>query len=113
LRGGQNVAAALQDQQEWKHNFGLSDETGDVIGKMFGVLVVKTAQNEIGYLAAFSGKLAGGNHHSKFVPPLFDGVTTGGFLNTGMAELDRINEEIRILRKKQQYQDHATQRSRI
>jgi hypothetical protein len=26
---------------------------------MFGVLVVKTQQNKVGFLAAFSGKLAG------------------------------------------------------
>jgi tRNA pseudouridine32 synthase/23S rRNA pseudouridine746 synthase len=108
LRAAKMLQLHLQDQQEWKHNFGLSDETGDVIGKMFGVLVVKTAQNEIGYLAAFSGKLAGGNHHSKFVPPLFDGVTTGGFLNTGMAELGRMNEEIRILQKSKSTH-HATE----
>ena len=87
----------LENQKEWTHNFGLSDQDGTVIGKMFGVLVVATEKNEIGYLSAFSGKLAGRNYHSKFVPPIFDGVENGGFLNTGMIELTRINEEIRML----------------
>jgi tRNA pseudouridine32 synthase/23S rRNA pseudouridine746 synthase len=91
----------LHNQQEWQHNFGLSNEEGEVIGKMFGVLVVETAQNEIGYLAAFSGKLAGGNHHAKFVPPIFDGVEKGGFLNAGMTKLTGINDEIRLLEEKQ------------
>jgi tRNA pseudouridine32 synthase/23S rRNA pseudouridine746 synthase len=94
----------LQNQQEWQHNFGLSNEAGDVIGKMFGVLVVKTEHDKIGYLAAFSGKLAGGNHHAKFVPPIFDGVAPGGFLNAGMTELGRINDEIRMLQEEKNEQ---------
>ena len=89
----------LQNQQDWIHNFGLSPATdeGTIIGKMFGVLVVKTNENQIGYLAAFSGKLAGGNHHAKFVPPVFDGLTDQSFLNNGMQKLTRINEQIKKL----------------
>lgn len=90
----------LSNQQEWEHNFGLVDGKEKVIiGKMFGVLVVKTEQNKIGYLAAFSGKLAGGYHHSKFVPPVFDGLTEGSFLNKGMTELTSINHKIKVLEK--------------
>lgn len=91
----------LANQDEWLHNFGLSVATGSVIGKMFGVLVVQTEENEIGYLSAFSGKLAGGNHHSLFVPPVFDGLTEGGFLNAGMTELSKLSEEIRMLGEKE------------
>ena len=87
----------LENQTDWEHNFGLTDQEGAVIGKMFGVLVVETPQNEIGYLSAFSGKLAGGNHHEKFVPPIFDGMASDGFLNAGMNELSSINERIRSL----------------
>lgn len=71
----------LQHEQEWT-------------GKMFGVLVVKTARGELGYLSAFSGKLAGENHHAGFVPPVFDGLADGGFVNEGMTKLTRINEAI-------------------
>ena len=87
----------LTTQEEWSHNFGLSNKNqeGAIIGKMFGVLIVKTQQNQIGYLAAFSGKLAGGNHHAKFVPPVFDALTEKSFLNNGMKELTRINLEIK------------------
>jgi tRNA pseudouridine32 synthase/23S rRNA pseudouridine746 synthase len=93
-----NLQIYLENQKDWIHNFGLSlGEAGPVIGKMFGILIVKTEQNEIGYLAAFSGKLAGRNHHSRFVPPVFDMLTENSFLNNGMAELTRMNEEIRIL----------------
>lgn len=66
---------------------------------MFGVLVVQNQQNEIGYLAAFSGKLAGGNHHSKFVPPVFDSLEENSFLNKGMAELNSMNREIKKVKE--------------
>lgn len=86
----------LMHQTEWIHNFGLSDQDkGAVVGKMFGVLVVKNQDNEIGFLSAFSGKLAGGNHHLKFVPPVFDLLVQDGFLPLGMSELSRMTEEIK------------------
>ena len=99
---GRAAASELQDylmeQTEWDHNFGLTEgKAGEIIGKMFGVLVVKTQENEIGYLASYSGKLAGGYHQNKFVPPVFDGLEEGRFLNIGMSDLTQINLEIKQL----------------
>ncbi|TDE14893.1 pseudouridylate synthase [Dyadobacter psychrotolerans] len=91
------LQAHLSTQRNWQHNFGLSGDEKDVIGKMFGVLVVRTQEGEIGYLSGFSGKLAGGNQHDEFVPPIFDGTAQGSFLNEGMLELTRIGQEIRVL----------------
>ena len=51
-------------------------------GKMFGVLVVEAADGSLGYLAAFSGLLAGGNGHEFFVPPVFDATPPGGYFKT-------------------------------
>lgn len=88
----------LQVQEDWEHNFGLnSDHTGKVVGKMFGVLVVRTPGNETGYIAAFSGKLANSNQHIKFVPPIFDGLSNQSFVNDGMRELSELNVEIKDL----------------
>jgi tRNA pseudouridine32 synthase/23S rRNA pseudouridine746 synthase len=88
----------LKTQKVWSHNFGLEEnDNGAIIGKMFGVLVVHTAEHQLGYLAAFSGKLAGSNHHERFVPPVFDGLTANSFLNLGMQELTRLNEDIKTL----------------
>lgn len=98
LLASEKLQQHLRHQQDWQHNFGLvGEQQGPIIGKMFGVLVVESAQHELGYLAAFSGKLAGGYHQPKFVPPVFDGLTEGSFLNTGMRELTRINQEIGVL----------------
>lgn len=48
-------------------------------GKMFGVLIVQTPENKIGYLAAFSGTLASKSHHPFFVPPIYDLLQPQGF----------------------------------
>lgn len=96
LLAAEDLQEYLKHQSDWEHNFGLNPaQKGLIIGKMFGVLIVKNSQNELGYIAAFSGKMAGGNHHSRFVPPVFDSLHEGSFLNTGMAELTRINNAIK------------------
>lgn len=88
----------LRYQQEWQHNFGLAAPTGGrVAGKMFGVLAVRKPDGALAYLAAFSGKLAGANHHARFVPPVFDTLADGGFVNTGMQQLTAINAAIHAL----------------
>jgi len=90
----------LENQKDWKHDFGLNKADEDSSGKMFGVLLVQNKEGEIGYLAAFSGKLAGANHHSKFVPPIFDMLTEEGFFKQGQIELSSIHEQVRALEKK-------------
>lgn len=98
LRAADDLQHYLQTQTDLNHNFGLSKVAkGSVIGKMFGVLVVKTQWNEVGYLAAFSGKLAGSNQHSKFVPPVFDGLSDESFVNEGMRKLTAMNVQIKDL----------------
>jgi tRNA pseudouridine32 synthase/23S rRNA pseudouridine746 synthase len=94
----------LTNQTEWEHNFGLNpDQEGQIIGKMFGVLVVQNQAGETGFLAAFSGKLADGNHHSMFVPPVFDMLKEGGWFNEGMKALGRINTKVWALEKSDEF----------
>jgi tRNA pseudouridine32 synthase/23S rRNA pseudouridine746 synthase len=77
------------------HNFGLDEKSGGlVIGKMFGVLVVKNSDGSIGYLCAVSGKLGGTNQHSKFVPPVFDMLQPSGFFLEQEEQLNQWNLEI-------------------
>jgi tRNA pseudouridine32 synthase/23S rRNA pseudouridine746 synthase len=94
----------LENQTDFTHNFGLSEEeTSLPIGKMFGVLVVKNSQNEIGYLAAFSGKLADKSLPEKFVPPVFNMRTEGSFYIKGEKEIDLINLQLSDLNKDYNY----------
>jgi tRNA pseudouridine32 synthase/23S rRNA pseudouridine746 synthase len=87
----------LATQQEWQHDFGITDNTTIATGKMFGVLLVQNKANEIGYLAAFSGKVAGTNHLPKFVPPIFDMLATDGFFMAGQQALNVISAQIKKL----------------
>lgn len=85
----------LENQTDLEHNFGLnSNQNGLIIGKMFGVLVVQDKQGKLGYLSAFSGKLAGKNIHQKFVPPVFDMLTENSFFLKEEEILNSINRQI-------------------
>jgi len=95
------LQAYLKNPTDWSYDFGLNQPEGSFrIGKMFGVLVVQNKEKELGYLVAFSGKLANKNHHHKFVPPVFDSLTENSFLNIGMAALNEINQQIKQLEKR-------------
>ncbi len=88
----------LESQTDFEHNFGLVEEQkGLVIGKMFGVLVCQNKEGEIGYLWAFSGKLAASNHLPHFVPPVFDLLETDGFFKKEEEVLNALNREIECL----------------
>lgn len=88
----------LETQTDFEHNFGLKEnQEGLVIGKMFGVLVCQNQEGELGYLWAFSGKLAGVNHHPYFVPTIFDMLHEDGFFRKEEEVLNAINRQIEIL----------------
>ncbi|GHE77052.1 RluA family pseudouridine synthase [Thalassotalea profundi] len=87
----------LSEQNQWQHNFGLLGNEDNASGKMFGVLVVKNNVGDIGYLAAFSGKLANKNLHKGFVPPVFDMLVKDNFFLTEQQAINDINDEINTL----------------
>ena len=72
-------------------------------GKMFGVLIVQTEHGEIGYLAAFSGILAGKNLHPFFVPPVYDLLQPQGFFKIEEENISSINRNIRQLENDKAY----------
>lgn len=65
-------------------------------GKMFGVLVVER-QGTTGFLAAFSGNLAGRNDHPYFVPAVYDMFKPDEFFKCEEAEISAINRSIEQL----------------
>lgn len=64
-------------------------------GKMFGVLVVRDSDGSLGYLAAFSGLLAGSNDVAGFVPPVFDLLLPGGYFRQEESEISALNKKIK------------------
>ena len=66
-------------------------------GKMLGVLVVSDTEGRLGYLAAFSGNLAGSVRHDFFVPPVYDLLDPQGEFKQGEAQITAINHEVERL----------------
>jgi len=94
----QELQAYLLEQQDFNHNFGI-EEPGNAaaIGKMFGVLVVRNAAGQLGYLSACSGKLAGHNNHKRLVPPVFDMLQKDSYFLQEEEILNALNKEIELL----------------
>lgn len=98
------VQEYLENQTDFEHNFGLENDLSSTpIGKMFGVLVVRNKKNEVGYLAAVSGKLANTNQHKIFVPPVFDMLNKNGFFLEQEERLNEINRILESLENNQNY----------
>lgn len=95
ILAAKEVQSYLTRQTTWK------DELRQ--GKMFGVLIVQTEHGEIGYLAAFSGILAGKNLHSFFVPPVYDLLQPQGFFKIEEENISSINRNIRQLENDKAY----------
>lgn len=88
----------LKTQTDFKHNFGIkTPKDTNALGKMFGVLVVKTNKGKLGYIAAFSGKLADETQLPHFVPPVFDRLAENGFYKDIENEINAINNELTTL----------------
>ena len=95
ILAAKEVQSYLTRQTAWK------DELRQ--GKMFGVLIVQTEHGETGYLAAFSGILAGKNLHPFFVPPVYNLLQPQGFFKIEEENISSINRNIRQLENDQAY----------
>lgn len=97
-------------------DYALSQELwrGELLaGKMLGVLVVKDNNDELGYLAAYSGNLAHNGNNPYFVPHIYNLLEPQGLFRTGEAEISEINHRIEALEsspKKKELENlhHAT-----
>ena len=89
------VQAYINKQTRWKEEL---DK-----GKMFGVLIVRTSNGQMGYLAAFSGSLCGSNSHSFFVPPVYDLLQPDGFFKIEEEQISAINRRIGQLQNSDRY----------
>ncbi len=125
------IAAAKEVQRYIEESGVWAEEKGS--GKMFGVLCVRVRvrvsekgkgksekgkvksekyeegeKEKIGFLAAYSGLLAGRNDWDYFVPPVFDAQQPDGYFKTEERAISSINKEIEAILKSDTY---ITQRS--
>lgn len=101
VAAAKEVQAYLGLQEAWKEELAQ--------GKMFGVLVVRTQEGETGYLAAFSGILAGSNVHPFFVPPVYDLLQPQGFFKIEEEQISQINTRIGLLEEDEEYKRQVQQ----
>ena len=105
------VKSYIAGRKEWEEELSC--------GKMFGVLIVELPpvvgneengqsnrkEERIGYLAAFSGNLAGRNLHAYFVPPVYDLLQPQGFFKREEEQISSINVRIGELESSSFYLD--------
>lgn len=83
------VQRYVASRADWAHEMAM--------GKMLGVLVARDGAGRLGFLAAFSGNLAGSVHHDYFVPPVYDLLDPQGEFKRGEAHITAINREVERL----------------
>jgi len=87
-----SISAAQQLQKMLNHEK-LSTETG----KMFGVLVVKNEQNELGFLCAYSGQSTVLSKRAYFVPSLSQNTENSAEFLTEQAAINQITIQLKTL----------------
>lgn len=93
-------------EENYNHFFKIDEKNPNgILGKMFGVLIVENAKNEIGYLIAFSGKLDNANHHDYFVPPVFDMLKKDSFFLKQELTINKINDTIDAILANPKFQE--------
>lgn len=98
LQAAADLQRHLKTQADWHHDFGHGGNTSvGAKGKMFGIMVVENSTGELGYIAAYSGKLADSNHLPGFVPPVFDILLAEGFYKKGEKEIHAVSVQLKAL----------------
>ncbi|MBQ8674121.1 MAG: RNA pseudouridine synthase [Bacteroides sp.] len=105
VRAAHEVMDYLSTREEWQEELAQ--------GKMFGVLVVETPRGETGYVAAFSGILAGSNHHDFFVPPVYDLLQPDGFFKQEEEQISAINRRISDMQQSDSFKSAETGLERL
>ncbi len=95
VRAAGEVQRHIETISEW------ADELAQ--GKMFGVLVATDDRGRLGFLAAFSGNIAGRSVHNWFVPPIFDITLPDGRFKTEERAISAINSQIDNLTNSEHY----------
>lgn len=68
-------------------------------GKMFGVLVCESPEGRVGFLAAYSGQIAGRMDYDGFVPAVFDYLDPEGYFLTAGRAVTEMGVKIAQLKK--------------
>ena len=95
LLAARRLCDYLQTQPQWAAEI--------AAGKMFGVLVCRDADGHLGFLAAYSGQLAGRADWPWFVPAVLDYLQPDGYFKTEEALITAINRQVDELENGDEY----------
>ncbi|WP_165721680.1 MULTISPECIES: RluA family pseudouridine synthase [unclassified Pseudoalteromonas] len=96
------VAATKQLQQQLETLTHLKAENAENAGKMFGVLVVQNAKQQLGFLSAYSGQIEGDKANISFVPPVSSMQLQDDSYLTQSKIINDINAQIEQLENSEQ-----------
>jgi len=104
LKAASEVQSYLS-KEHITHNFGLGGIHSHLLeqGKMFGVMVARNKAGNLGYLAAYSGKLEEQKDTHYFVPPICDIHAANSFYKKGESQLNKMSAEIVALSEDSDY----------
>ena len=98
------VRAYIAEREEWQEELSR--------GKMFGVLIVRRNDGEVGFLSAYSGLLDGANNHPYFVPAIYDLLTPQSYFQTEEGAISEINKKIATIEASEEYKQSLLQYER-
>lgn len=99
ILAAEQLQSHIEQQTVWQHDFGLAKSTELVAGKMFGVLVVRDLRGKLGFLSAFSGKVAEQSILPGFVPPVFDMAKPNSEFFAQQQYINKLNDSYEQLQK--------------
>ena len=103
------AAKELRDYLDTKKEF--AEEIA--AGKMFGVLVCRDSHQRLGFLAAYSGQLAGRADWPWFVPAVFDYLQPDGHFKQEEARISAINRQLNELKDSKDYRELTARLERV
>ena len=98
IKASEGLQSYLESNPQYFKDIGsLGIQSENNVGKMFGVLVVQSSKNELGYLCGFSGKLSDHSTDPIFVPPVVDLLAKGGIFKKEENEIIAINDQLKAI----------------
>jgi tRNA pseudouridine32 synthase/23S rRNA pseudouridine746 synthase len=98
----------------FKHNFGFDNSNkNQIVGKMFGVLIVKSKNNELGILTTHSGELLDQDELNMFVPSIVNHTQLDKKKDEQKQKVSKINEQIIEIEKSKAYIDLQIQQKNL
>ena len=103
IKAAEHLQTYLSKQEGKLNQYGKGLRNKPTNGKMFGVLVVKNENDELGYLSAYSGEIYEREEHTVFVPPIYDKFKADSYFLKESENITLLNKSISDLEQSETY----------